>query len=69
MGNLLLVVLALTAALVLPLLKKIIFHSGESGKKGNKREQDESKYYRKAEYVLVAMIEIANLINLIILIA
>ncbi|VDK58757.1 unnamed protein product [Cylicostephanus goldi] len=68
MTNLLIVVFALVAAFVLSCLKEIHSHSCE-GNESDGRKLNENKRYRKAAYVLIAMFEMANLINLIVLIA
>ncbi|VDK55103.1 unnamed protein product [Cylicostephanus goldi] len=67
MGNPLIMVFALTATLVLPYLKRFLSGHGENIKESAKRKE-ESKLYRKAEYALFLMFEIANLINFVVLI-
>ncbi|VDN36777.1 unnamed protein product [Cylicostephanus goldi] len=68
MANLLIVVFALVAALALLYLKEMCLHSCEDNK-SDERKSNENKRYRKAAYVVIAMFELANLINLIVLIA
>ncbi|CAJ0604183.1 unnamed protein product [Cylicocyclus nassatus] len=67
MGNLLIMVFALTTTLVLPYVKRFLSGLGESSTASSKRKL-ESKLHRLAEYALFVLFEIANLVNFIVLI-
>ncbi|VDM77141.1 unnamed protein product [Strongylus vulgaris] len=70
MGNLLIMVFALTATVIIPYLKAfLIRRNGVIDKESRKRKLEENKLYRMVEYGLFLLFEIANLVNFIILIA
>ncbi|VDM76275.1 unnamed protein product [Strongylus vulgaris] len=70
MVNLLVMVLALVATIILPYFKIYLMSSNKvTGKVNGKKKIEENKFYRVVEYGLVAVLELANLINFIVLIA